>query len=184
LHDLDNIVDRCRHHDRLAQEALFEALSPAFLGLCVRYLGDRDEAEDVLQDSFVKIFMNISLYKKEGSFQGWARRIVVNTAITALRRKNRIRFDRLTETIEATDESDDENEFLSPQEMLACLDKLPVGYRVVINLFAIEEYSHKEIGERLGIRESTSRSQYARARLALRKIIVERSRLINESSTS
>ena len=135
---------------------------------------DRDEAEDVLQDSFVKIFTHLSSFRNEGSFEGWARRIVANTALSALRKKNRIIFERNLVIVEQIDFADEETTQISTQDIVTCMDALPAGYRTIINLFLIEEFSHKEIAEKLGIQESTSRSQYTRARQSLLKLLKEK----------
>lgn len=143
------------------------------LGVCRRYIQDADEAEDVMQDTFVKIFTGLNSYKGAGSFEGWARRIAVNTALDALRKKKGIYFERNLNLVEATDITGSQYERFDITALMACLNKLPAGYRVIINLFLVEEFSHKEIADRLGIGESTSRSQYARARQALLKLINE-----------
>lgn len=172
---LNDILDKCRKNDRNAQAELYKALAPKLLGLCLRYMQDRDEAEDVMQDSFVKIFMNLESYKGEGSFEGWAKRIAANTALNALKKKNKIWFERDLSVIEHTDDAQDEvHTELTVEELMNCLQLLPPGYRTIINLFLVEEFSHKEIAEQLSISESTSRSQYARARQALIKLIKER----------
>jgi len=135
---------------------------------------DRDEAEDVMQDAFVKIFTNLKSFKNEGSFEGWAKRITVNTALTALKVKKRIYFERNLEIVETIEFEKDEQELLSLPEILSCMDALPEGYRMIVNLSLVEEFSHREIGEKLGITESTSRSQLARARQALMKLLKEK----------
>ncbi len=144
------------------------------LGLTVRYMQDKDEAEDVMQDSFVKIFLNLKSFKNEGSFEGWAKRITVNTALTALKNKKRIYFERNLEIVETIELEQDEQDLLQIPEILSCMKSLPEGYRTIINLALIEEFSHKEIAEKLGITESTSRSQLARARQSLMKMLKEK----------
>jgi RNA polymerase sigma factor (sigma-70 family) len=171
LIDLELILKQCRKNNRQAQADLYNHLAPKLLGLCLRYLRDRDEAEDVMQDAFVKIFTSIPSFKGEGSFEGWARRIAVNTALDALKSKNRIYFERNLELVKEIDFTEEEQQRLSLQEIMACMDALPTGYRTIINLFLVEGFSHKEIGEKLGISESTSRSQCTRARQALMKLI-------------
>jgi RNA polymerase sigma factor (sigma-70 family) len=147
-------------------------LAPKLMGICLRYMARREEAEDVLQDSFVKIFTSLSSFRNDGSFEGWAKRITVNTALNALKKK-RIEFS--ADVGEQGFEIAESDEVSPPQldELLVCLAGLPDGYRTIINLYLVEEYSHKEIGLMLNIRESTSRSQYSRAvhalQLALKK---------------
>jgi RNA polymerase sigma factor (sigma-70 family) len=174
LEDLDLILDQCKQNNKNAQASLYNRLAPKLLGICVRYLQDRDEAEDVMQDSFVKIFTNIKSFKGEGSFEGWAKRIAVNTALTALKKKNKVRFERNLTIVENIDFTEEETRDITLPEILACIDVLPQGYRTIINLFMVEEYSHKEIADKLDIQESTSRSQCARARQALLKLIKEK----------
>jgi RNA polymerase sigma-70 factor (ECF subfamily) len=171
LKDLPDILEKCKRNDRSAQADLYNYLAPKLLGLCVRYITDRDEAEDVMQDAFVKVFMNLKSYKGEGSFEGWAKRIAVNTALTALKKKNRIRFERDLAIVDNVDITEEEQQQISTKQLMACLGSLPDGYRTIINLFLIEEFSHKEIGEKLGITESTSRSQFSRAKQVLIKLV-------------
>lgn len=176
--DLETIVDQCKRNDRAAQAALYKWLAPKLLGLCVRYLQNRDEAEDAMQDAFVKIFTGLSSYKGHGSFEGWAKRIAVNTALTALKKKRRMAFDRNLQMIEDKEVQEDEHQPLSMEFILKCLHQLPVGYRTIINLYLIEKFSHAEIAEKLSISESTSRSQFARARQALMKLLKENNSII------
>jgi len=177
LIELETIAEACKKNDRQAQASLYQRLSPVLLGLCVRYLQNRDEAEDVMQDAFVKIFTSIKTFKGEGSFEGWAKRIAVNTAITALKKRNRIYFERSLELVEQIDLTEEEEQHLQISEIMACMDALPMGYRTIINLFLVENFSHKEISEKLGISESTSRSQFSRARQALMKLLKEKTAL-------
>jgi RNA polymerase sigma-70 factor (ECF subfamily) len=171
LKDLPEILEKCKRNERAAQADLYTWLAPKLLGLCLRYLPDRDEAEDVMQDAFVKVFMNLDSYKGEGSFEGWAKRIAVNTALTALKKKNRIRFERDLTVINNADITEEEEQLVNTKQLMSCMGSLPDGYRTIINLFLVEEFSHKEIGEKLGISESTSRSQFSRARQALVKLV-------------
>ena len=175
--DLDTILDQCKKNNIQAQAKLYNWLSPKLLGLCIRYMQQRDDAEDVMQDSFVKIFSSLSSYKHEGSFEGWAKRIAVNTSLTALKKKNKIYFERNLTIVENIEFNENEEEHITAAEIITCMDLLPLGYRTIINLFLIEEFSHKEISEKLNIGESTSRSQYTRARQALMKLLKERTTL-------
>jgi RNA polymerase sigma factor (sigma-70 family) len=174
LTELLAILEECKRNNKNAQAGLYSRLAPALLGLCLRYMQDRDEAEDVMQDAFVKIFSNIRSYKGEGSFEGWAKRIAINTALNALKKKNKIHFERNLEIVENIDFTEGEEYHVNADDIMQCLDKLPVGYRTIINLFLVEEFSHKEIAEKLNIQESTSRSQYTRARQALLKLLKEK----------
>ncbi|MEO6305094.1 MAG: RNA polymerase sigma factor [Bacteroidia bacterium] len=169
--DLETILEQCKKNNAKAQAALYNLLAPKLLGVCLRYMEDRDEAEDVMQDTFVKIFTNIRSFKGIGSFEGWTKRIAANTALTALKKKNKIYFERNLQLAENIDFSEEEQQLLGITEIMNCMDALPMGYRTIINLFLMEEFSHSEIAEKLNISESTSRSQYARARQALMKLI-------------
>lgn len=172
--DVELILKQCRKNNRQAQADLYNHLAPKLLGLCLRYLRDRNEAEDVMQDAFVKIFTSVHTFKGEGSFEGWARRIAVNTALDALKSRNRIQFERNLELVKSIDFTEEEQQHIGLEELMACMDALPTGYRTIINLFLVEGFTHREIGEKLGISESTSRSQCVRARQALMKLIKAR----------
>lgn len=180
--DLEKILEQCKNNNKNAQFRLYGWLSPILLGLSVRYMGDRDEAEDVMQDTFVKIFTNLKYFKNEGSFEGWAKRITVNTALTALKKRNRIYFERNLSLVENIEMEEEEQEQITMSQILSCMDALPMGYRTIINLFLVEKFSHKEIAEKLYIGESTSRSQFARARQALMKLLKEKTKLISSKN--
>lgn len=169
--DIEAILEQCKKNNASAHASLYNLLAPKLLGLCIRYMEDRDEAEDVMQDAFVKIFLNIRSFKGTGSFEGWAKRIAANTALTALKKKNKFYFERNLQLVENIDFTEVEEQQLGINEIISCMNALPTGYRTIINLFLMEEFSHAEIADKLNISESTSRSQYARARQALMKLI-------------
>lgn len=168
----EQLIKGCRKGDRLAQKELYEKFSRKMMGVCLRYANDRETARDLLQDGFVKVYTNIDSYSGMGSFEGWMRRIFVNCALENLRKS-----DVLKEATDLDSSSDliepDASviEHLSAQELMSLIQELPPGFKAVFNLFAIEGYSHKEIGDMLHITESTSRSQYTRARQLLQKTI-------------
>ena len=180
--DLETILERCKKNDTQAQLQLYNWLAPVLLGISLRYMQNRDEAEDVMQDAFVKIFTNIKAFKNEGSFEGWAKRIAVNTALTALKVKKRIYFERNLEIVETIEFDGEEQDLINLPEILACMAALPEGYRTIINLCLVEEFTHKEIAEKLGISESTSRSQLSRARQALLKLLKEKTGIISRKN--
>jgi len=165
------ILEGCLKHDKLSQKKLFEKYSGMLMGICIRYATDIPEAEDILQESLLKIYRNIKDYSGEGSFIGWMRRIVINTAITYyhknLKHKRYVEIEELY-TSEAGDSGYQESRFTA-DELQKVLDMLPPGYKVIFNLYAIEGYKHKEISEMLNIDINTSKSQYSRARSFLRK---------------
>ena len=143
--------------------------------LCISYLGDREAAEDVLQDGFVTLFTRLNDYKGNGSFEGWARKIFVNTALMNLRKKDALKMsDDLEMARGVKAETVSQMQSLGYKELMAMITELPPGFRTVFNMYAIEGYSHKEIGDMLGISETTSRTQLSRARIWLQKKIKEK----------
>ena len=141
--------------------------------LCVRYCRNREEAEDVLQNGFITVFKNIGNFRGDGSFEGWIRKIIVNTALMHLRsKKNELSFSDVEDLGKAHPESQfDTASQINANELKKMLERLPEGYRLVFNLFAIEGYSHKEIAEMLGINEGTSKSQLSKARNYLQEML-------------
>ena len=169
------LIEACRKGDRAAQRALYDRLAPRMFPVCIRYIGDRSLAEDTLQDGFVTLFTRLDSYKGEGSFEGWARRIFVTTALMSLRKKDALKVsDELEFARSIPTELATQVENLGYKELMELITGLPAGFRTVFNMYAIEGYSHKEIGETLGISEVTSRSQFSRARALLQSKIRER----------
>lgn len=157
--------------DESCQKQLFVQYSKRMMTVCIRYARTRSDAEDILQDGFVRLFRKIQQYKFEGSFEGWMRKIFVNTALKKYRNK---RFEKERTGIEDVVESPCDPGVLaslSADEILQWIGELPEGYRIVFNMYAIEGYSHKEIAEMLGCTEATSRSQLLKARKHLQKRI-------------
>lgn len=153
------------------QGLLYEKYANKMFAVCLRYTNTREEAEDVLQEAFIKIFDKISKFRREGSFEGWMRRIMVNTALRSWdKRAHKFEPATLDDIMEPV-QGERVLDGMGVKDIMAMINKLPEGYRVVFNLFAIEGYSHKEIGELLNINESTSRSQFARARKNLMQMI-------------
>lgn len=171
------LIKGCIRENKACQQALYQKYSGKMLAVCTRYARHRLEAEDLVQDGFIKVFNNIHKFKFKGSFEGWVRRIMVNTAL-----KNYKKSSFQKEQIGIQDykggviEPSVMNE-LSAQEIMKLIAKLPTGYKIVFNLYAIEGYSHREIGNMLDIQESTSRSQLTKARRMLKKMIFEMQKL-------
>jgi RNA polymerase sigma factor (sigma-70 family) len=164
------IIDGCANHERKAQQVLYDKYSHFLLGVCMRYAKDTAEAEDILQDSFLKIFFNIKDFSGTGSFVGWLRKVAVNTAITHYHKNLKYRYhvdiDEYV-TVE-TGVTSFEEDFFTSEELYRVLNELPTGYRMVFNLYAVEGYKHKEIAEILGVDTNTSKSQYSRAKAVIR----------------
>ncbi|MBT3648297.1 MAG: RNA polymerase sigma factor [Flavobacteriales bacterium] len=171
----DELIDKCLEGDQRAQKALFDRFSGKMMAVCYRYAGDNESAEDILQDGFVKVFKHLGAFKREGSFEGWIRRTMVNTSLDFLRKANKMKLD--TDISEAEYLAGDDEKSVSKlrvEEMMKLIEEMPPGYRTVFNMFAIEGYSHQEIAEQLGVTESTSKTQFRKARTYLMNIIVER----------
>lgn len=167
---IEDLLQGCKIGNRQAQEGLYRLLAPAMMGICIRYAKDREDAEDILQNGFIRVFQKIGDFRMEGSFEGWVKRIMVNTAIEHYRKNLRmltaVSLDEVQEEVNYADWNS-----LEVQDLLKLIQELPNGYRVVFNLYAIEGYSHKEIAEELGITEGGSKSQLSRARTILKEKI-------------
>jgi len=157
--------------DRRMQEELYRRFSPRMYGVCMRYAGNAEEAEDILQEGFIKVFKKLGSFRSEGSFEGWVRRIFVNTAIEHFRRK--IYQQPITEQHENTVEGKYLSvlDNLGEKDILKLIQDLSPGYRTVFNLYVVEGYTHKEIGDMLGISEGTSKSQLSRAKVILQDMV-------------
>ena len=169
------LIESCIKGDRASQKVLYDRLAARMFPVCMRYAGDREQAEDVLQDGFVTLFTRLDTYKGEGSFEGWARKIFVTTALMNLRKKDALKMsDDLEAARSLKAETSSQIQNLGYKELMNMIMELPAGFRTVFNMYAIEGYSHKEIGEMLGISETTSRTQLSRARISLQNKIKER----------
>lgn len=168
----ETLVKECVSGNARAQRLLFDRFSAKMLGVAMRYINDKERAEDVLQDAFIKVFKHLNRFKNDGSLEGWIRRIVVNTALDQLRKNKKRQSDIALDDsfIEITTNNFTE-ERLQAESLMKIVQELPDGYRTVFNMFAIEGYSHKEIAKKLGITENTSKSQYSRAKSVLREIL-------------
>ena len=162
----DDLINKVRKGDRNAQRTLYDTYSAKMYGVCLRYAPDRERARDILQDSFIKVFSSIGSFRGEGSLEGWIRKIVVNSALEYLR-KQKDYFSIDTVQVQNL-QFDSANTDYDMQIILKVIAGLPPQYRAVFNLYAIEDYSHAEIAEMLNITESTSKSNYSRARAILR----------------
>ena len=165
----------CIRNNAAAQEALYNRFSPRMLGVCYRFAKNREDAEDMLQEGFIKVFTQIHQYRNEGALEGWIRRIVVHTCINILKKNKK--FADSVDIIHATSVHVKEEmipSIMQAKQVVECIRTLPLGYKTVLNLYAIEGYSHKEIAGMLDIEESTSRSQYTRAKAMLEEILIRK----------
>ncbi|MCU0418517.1 MAG: RNA polymerase sigma factor [Cyclobacteriaceae bacterium] len=163
------LIEGCRQGDAQAQKRLYDRYAPRLFGVCCRYVKDRMQAEDVWIAAFAKILQRVDQYSGEGSFEGWMRRVVVNESLTHLRKQRSVFLPFDTDHAPHPEDTPTGDDTLAAEDLLKMIDALPEGYRIVFNLYAIEGYSHKEIAERLGIQENTSKSQLSRARAALQQ---------------
>lgn len=185
----DELIQGCLRRERNAQKLLYDTYSSKMYGLCYRYVKDSMEAEDVLVTSFMKVFQKIDQFKNQGSFEGWIRKIVVNEALTCLRRKRTMYLETELEQVDYDPNYKTLSDHLEEEDLLQLVKELPTGYRIVFNMYAIDGYSHKEIAESLGISENTSKSQLSRARTYLQKILKEQEWMVpknlsNDESTA
>ncbi|MFP4470297.1 MAG: RNA polymerase sigma factor [Bacteroidota bacterium] len=173
------IIEGCKKGKRHAQNKLYDKYAPVLLAICMRYARNRDEAEDILQEGFIKVFSNIGSYRGEGSFEGWLKRIMVNTAIThnkqQLKHHYHTDIDQIEETHSAADAGRDEGDTvrLAKDKLMNLIQNLPEGYRTVFNMYVFEQYTHREIAEIMEISENTSKSQLSKARRLLASRIKE-----------
>jgi RNA polymerase sigma-70 factor (ECF subfamily) len=175
---LTAIIEGCLRNERRSQEQLFKHFYGKMLSVCMRYVADRDTAQEVLQEGFIKVFEKIATFEFSGSFEGWLRRIIVNTALDYIRKNKRQNWVQETEINTKEDytnpmeEKESEDYFdLKANLALDSIQQLSPAYRTVFNMFVMENYSHKEISSILGISEGTSKSNLAKAKINLKKLI-------------
>jgi len=171
LTEIKDIISGCLKGNRRDQELLYRRHAARLYAVCLQYSGNDEEARDILQEGFIKIFENLVTYKHEGSFEGWIRRIIVNTALEKYRSRHLLhRVDDIDQIPEPDADPDNEDYAgLQAVDLMTIIRDLPPKYRMVFNLFAIEGYSHKEIGKMMNISEGTSKSNLSRARVILQR---------------
>ncbi len=186
----EKIISRCKQYNKKAQAYIFKKYAGTLLGICLRYIKDRAKAEDVMQDAFVTIFSKINQYKGTGSFEGWMKRITLNTALIQLRKDKKEIISDNFDYFE-TDDKPEQKKDLNPKDMqsviehakferheiIETMNEMPVGFRTVFNLYVVEGMMHKEIAEELGISEGTSKSQLLRARTKLKELLYQKALL-------
>ena len=169
------ILQGCLRNEASAQKELYNKYSPKMLAVCYRFGHNKEDAEDMLQEGFIKVFSQIHTFRSQGAFEGWIRRIIVHTCINNLKKNKK--FNESVDLIHATSHQIREESvpsIVQAKQVVECIRLLPLGYRTVLNLYAIEGYSHKEISIVLEIEESTSRSQYTRAKQMLEDILIRK----------
>ncbi|HEX9509051.1 MAG TPA: sigma-70 family RNA polymerase sigma factor [Puia sp.] len=169
------ILQGCLKNEAAAQRELYNRYSPKMLAVCYRFAHNREDAEDMLQEGFIKVFSQMHTFLNKGAFEGWIRRIIVHTCINNLKKNKR--FNESLDIVHAHGVQVREESvpsIVQAKQIVECIRILPIGYRTVLNLYAIEGYSHKEIAEMLDIEESTSRSQYTRAKQMLEDILIRK----------
>lgn len=166
------LVKKCLNGDANAQRLLFDNYAPKMMATVLRYVKQQDQANDVVQDGFIKVFKHLNSFKNEGALEGWIKRIMINTALDELRKDKKHGYTTQVEALDFTltlnEQADDQ---LLAANLMDLIQQLPEGYRTIFNLYAIEGFNHKEIGALLDISESTSKSQYSRARKALQAVL-------------
>ena len=176
----ESLISGCRQKHRQAQRDVYNWLAPRMLAICRRYIKDVNEAESVMITGFMKVLDKIEQYSGEGSFEGWVRRIMVNESLLYIRKNKGMYIEVDIEYADAEPNYELASENLEADDLLNLINGLPIGYRTVFNMFAIEGYSHKEIAESLAISENTSKSQLSRARKMLQKQIIEKEAMWEE----
>lgn len=177
-----NIINRCKQQDREAQQALYDRYSPLFFGICVRYMKNRTEAEDVLIEGFYKIFSKINQFKNQGSFEGWMKRIMINEALMAIRKKNNLNLHVEIEKAGLVKTEAVAEMNLNYAELLELIETLPTGYRTIFNLYIIEGYKHREIAQKLEISINTSKSQLILAKKKLQELYKKKQEIKSRNS--
>ncbi|MDB5273037.1 MAG: polymerase subunit sigma-70 [Chitinophagaceae bacterium] len=172
----DELVKKCINNEPAAQKELYKQLSGKLFAICYRYTKNKAEAEDWLQESFIKIFSNLKSFKFEGSFEGWAKRIAVNHILSDFKKKKALKFTDELEENTLTIEAEAPSNF-GKEDLIRFINLLPEGKKLIFNLYVIEGYSHKEIAETLNINEGTSRGQLAKAREQLIEIHTKYNRI-------
>lgn len=163
---LEKLIEGCKKNNRKAQLELYRQYSSMLLAVCMRYVADRSEAEDILQEGFLKVFRSIREYSGKGHFENWMRKIMVNTAITHFHKEKKHYYHEEIESVQEIELQDtiSPDKKYDEKELYQLLTQMPQGYRMIFNLFAIEGFKHKEIAKQLNIEESTSKTQYLRAK--------------------
>lgn len=183
---LFEIIEGCIRGDRSNQQKMYELLYGKMLAVCIRYTREREDAVDVLQEGFIKVFANIRQFESTGSFEGWVRKIMVNTAIDFFRKNKKMivysnseYVENNAEDIKEEETGDDEYMNVSPDKIMEAVQQLTPQYRTVFNMYVVDGYTHKEIAQELGINEGTSKSNYSKAKMNLKKALSKKIKEVN-----
>ncbi len=176
----EKLIKQCVDGNEKAQKALYDKYSATMMGVCYRYAKNHTDAEDILQEAFIKVFTSIHQFRNAGSLEGWIRRVTVTTALNYMNRSKQIRESISLESMayEVPLQAEEASIKLNGKDLMDCIQSLPDGFKAVLNLFAIEGFSHREIAGMLDISESTSRSQYTRAKALLAMRILEQNKIL------
>ena len=180
----EELLEGCRKGKPSAQRKMYDRLAPKMLGVCIRYIKDKNEAEHVMIGGFVKIFDKLDQFKGDGSFEGWVRRIIVNDCLMYIRKNRNMSLETDIQEVYNDPNLKIMEDKLDERDLLKLIDELPVGYRTVFNLYAIEGYNHAEIAKQLDISENTSKSQLSRARKWLQTRLTELEKEIENTVTN
>ena len=180
----EELLEGCRKGKASSQKKLYDRLTPKMLGVCIRYIKDKDEAEHVMIGGIVKVFEKMDQFKGDGSFEGWVRRIIVNDCLMYIRKNRNMSLDTDIDEVYDNPNLKVMEDKLDEKDLLKLINDLPIGYRTVFNLYAIEGYSHAEIATQLGINENTSKSQLSRARKWLQARLQEIEQEIENTITN
>lgn len=172
--DTPSLIRAAGRDDEQARRAIYQSLAPRMLAVCQRYVADLHFAEDLMVTGFVKVFDKLHSFESKGSFEGWVRRIMVNECLSFLRKKKHMTFEIQNDVADETEDDDFLPEGLQPGELFAMVESLPFQSRTVFNLFVMEDYSHAQISDELGISEGTSKSQMAYARKKLKQLVLDK----------
>lgn len=175
MHTEADLIEACKTNDSSAQQKIYELYAPKMLSVCLRYTKNMDEAKDMMHDGFIKVFLNIKKFRGDSSLETWITRIVINHTLTnikkELKRKNDIAIEDIEYKLEGEAIEGNSPAEANSKRVLKKMQELPVGYRTILNLYALENYSHKQIADELGISVGTSKSQLSKARKYLEKLL-------------
>jgi RNA polymerase sigma-70 factor (ECF subfamily) len=168
----EQLVKSCLKGEKSSQRQFYDLYSRKMMGVCLRYANDVADAEDFLQEGFIKVFQKLKSFEFKGSLEGWVRKIIINSILDTLRKQGNVSFTEHIDLANSIEESSSIYQQLNAKELLKIIQELPIGYRTVFNLYAIEGYQHNEISKMLNITESTSKSQYLKAKEQLQKRVI------------